>query len=710
MTKIKDLLQKAGSTLAGNEEFVINDPAGDLDRKVTATQIVQGVVDDLTTEINATNSDIAALTSDKVSKAGDTMTGTLTLAGAPTANLHASTKKYVDDADILKADLASPTFTGTPAAPTATDGTNTTQIATTAFVINQIDEYVFERTAVTSSPHNATEDEAGILDVNVAGAVTINLPLISSLTFPAKTFYRIVDSGYNANTTTQIISIKRAGADTIGNGAISETITVAGESVYLYNDGVSAWYIANKKTAASETEVGVTEYSTDAEALARTATDKALTPANLDHVIKNTLNKTNTLGAASKVMTAADAGSWWVSYTSTGPVAITLPDPSTIDKDQVFFEITDAGDPGASTNPIDITSAAGTINGTSSYTISNTRTGAYFVSIDGVNWETKADSAKAAETAAAASAIWSSGAGTDIYYSGDAALGDSSSPNSLLHLEKTTGDPAITMAIGGADKFIFGLDDSDSDNLKLSRGSAIGTNDVFEVDSTTGSIGFGTSSDTGNYDYIFQGFGATEVAEFRDSGGTRSMTISEDGTVRVWAAGLNTFTVGGSEFSDSFMSFNTNTEIATMTAKNGYAGGASIVFDMDIAISKATDNTALRLSASNAGAGDAYAMDIVDGDIKLDTTTGTKIGTAAGQKLAFYGATPIIQPATITQTYALSSLIHSARTAPTAGGGTGADATTFSGAQCDALVADQQNTAQVLNDVINKLKNLGLLA
>ena len=34
----------------------------------------------------------------------------------------------------LKADIASPTLTGTPAAPTATAGTNTTQIATTAFV------------------------------------------------------------------------------------------------------------------------------------------------------------------------------------------------------------------------------------------------------------------------------------------------------------------------------------------------------------------------------------------------------------------------------------------------------------------------------------------------------------------------------------------------------------------------------------------------
>jgi beta-glucanase (GH16 family) len=34
----------------------------------------------------------------KVSKAGDTMTGALTLSGAPTSNLHAATKAYVDSA------------------------------------------------------------------------------------------------------------------------------------------------------------------------------------------------------------------------------------------------------------------------------------------------------------------------------------------------------------------------------------------------------------------------------------------------------------------------------------------------------------------------------------------------------------------------------------------------------------------------------------
>lgn len=45
---------------------------------------------------------------------------------------------HIHPKDTSKADLASPTFTGTPAAPTATAGTNTTQIATTAFVQNAV--------------------------------------------------------------------------------------------------------------------------------------------------------------------------------------------------------------------------------------------------------------------------------------------------------------------------------------------------------------------------------------------------------------------------------------------------------------------------------------------------------------------------------------------------------------------------------------------
>lgn len=45
------------------------------------------------TDYIASHQDISG----KVDKSGDTMTGALTLSGAPTNNLHAATKKYVDD-------------------------------------------------------------------------------------------------------------------------------------------------------------------------------------------------------------------------------------------------------------------------------------------------------------------------------------------------------------------------------------------------------------------------------------------------------------------------------------------------------------------------------------------------------------------------------------------------------------------------------------
>ena len=68
--------------------------------------------------------------------ASPTFTGTpaAPTASAGTSTTQLATTAFVTTADNLKANLASPAFTGTPTAPTATAGTNTTQIATTAFV------------------------------------------------------------------------------------------------------------------------------------------------------------------------------------------------------------------------------------------------------------------------------------------------------------------------------------------------------------------------------------------------------------------------------------------------------------------------------------------------------------------------------------------------------------------------------------------------
>lgn len=87
---------------------------------------------------------------------GGTLTGPLTLNGEPTSDSMAATKKYVDDSIAASASTDSPEFTGTPKAPTAPAGTNTTQIATTEFV----------QTAV-----NGKADDSDV--VHIAGTETI---------------------------------------------------------------------------------------------------------------------------------------------------------------------------------------------------------------------------------------------------------------------------------------------------------------------------------------------------------------------------------------------------------------------------------------------------------------------------------------------------------------------------------------------------------
>lgn len=75
-----------------------------------------------------------------------------------------------------KADLASPTFTGTPAAPTATAGTNTTQVATTAFVTGAVSDSLTSTATLTNktltSPTINGGTISGITDLAVADGGT----------------------------------------------------------------------------------------------------------------------------------------------------------------------------------------------------------------------------------------------------------------------------------------------------------------------------------------------------------------------------------------------------------------------------------------------------------------------------------------------------------------------------------------------------------
>lgn len=132
---VPNLPDNENSTKVVNAAFVktaitnlINGSPGALD---TLNELAQALGDDPNFATTMTNA--LAL---KAPLASPALTGVPT---APTASpgtnsTQLSTTAYADAIAALKANIASPSLTGTPLAPTAVVGTNTTQISTTAFV------------------------------------------------------------------------------------------------------------------------------------------------------------------------------------------------------------------------------------------------------------------------------------------------------------------------------------------------------------------------------------------------------------------------------------------------------------------------------------------------------------------------------------------------------------------------------------------------
>lgn len=101
------------------------------------------------TEIDTEFNNIATAVATKADSLSPTFTGTpaAPTASAGTNNTQIATTAYADaavtaertaTATLTNKSLTSPTLTGTPVAPTAAVDTNTTQVATTAFVVAQI--------------------------------------------------------------------------------------------------------------------------------------------------------------------------------------------------------------------------------------------------------------------------------------------------------------------------------------------------------------------------------------------------------------------------------------------------------------------------------------------------------------------------------------------------------------------------------------------
>jgi hypothetical protein len=169
-----------------------------------------------------------------------------------------------------KADIASPTFTGTPAAPTATAGANTTQLATTAFVTAALSAVypvgsIYVNAAVSTNP--ATLLGFGTWTAFGAGRVMVGLDSSDALFDTAEETGGSKDSIVVSHTHTATVTDPTHFHATDGTAGSNKHAVRAGEDAAL--DGQSstasvedAEYRTGSKTGTASTGITVANSTT----------------------------------------------------------------------------------------------------------------------------------------------------------------------------------------------------------------------------------------------------------------------------------------------------------------------------------------------------------------------------------------------------------------------------------------------------------------
>lgn len=127
---------------------------------------------------------------------------------------------HVHPKDTSKADLASPEFTGTPKAPTAASGTNTTQIATTAFVTGAVSTKansadVYTKTEIDNKLSSTFKPGGSVTFQNLPALSAGNLGKIVNVTDSFTTTSSFVEGAgktYPAGTNVAIVDVGTAGS------------------------------------------------------------------------------------------------------------------------------------------------------------------------------------------------------------------------------------------------------------------------------------------------------------------------------------------------------------------------------------------------------------------------------------------------------------------------------------------------------------------
>lgn len=147
----------------------------------------------------------------------------------------APSKNAVYDQMELRAPKASPTFTGTPLAPTAAAGTDTTQIATTEFVQNELEPDIQSAGANSITPTFADDL---VQRLAVTAAVTLNNPTGTAVEGHGIVVRIKANGAYSISYGTQYRAI----------GVTLPTATVSGKTLYygmIFNTTDTKWDVVS---------------------------------------------------------------------------------------------------------------------------------------------------------------------------------------------------------------------------------------------------------------------------------------------------------------------------------------------------------------------------------------------------------------------------------------------------------------------------------
>ena len=213
-------------------------PEGSVDGQIATTAFVANAIAEGTAGVASFNgrTGIVVLSAADLSAAGGALLSGPAFSGtptAPTAPLGTNTTQIATTAFVLAniggsfAPLNSPAFTGVPTAPTAALNTNTNQIATTAFVLASI-----------------TEFDAGVLSFNGrTGAVNLIANDISAaggavLASPAFTGNPTAPTQAPTDNSTRLATTAYVTAATVSATPTATTFTVTGTGTYTPPAGV----------------------------------------------------------------------------------------------------------------------------------------------------------------------------------------------------------------------------------------------------------------------------------------------------------------------------------------------------------------------------------------------------------------------------------------------------------------------------------------